>query len=81
MAYRIPTLEAALALKFAAMLSPNRTDKKKHYDAGDFIGMTATAETIDLEKLNELGELVYTGGGTELLERVRRARAGEKLDL
>ena len=36
---------------------------------------------IDATKLTHLGELAYAGGGTEILELVRRARAGEKLYL
>jgi len=36
---------------------------------------------IDLEKLAELGDLVYPGGGKEIVEKVRQVRAGEKLIL
>ncbi len=35
--HRIPDLEMALASKFAAMVSPNRTAAKKMMDASDFI--------------------------------------------
>jgi hypothetical protein len=38
-------------------------------------------ENIDLKKLSELGDFVYPDGGKELLEIVRRVRAGEKLQL
>ena len=34
--HRIPTLEAALVSKYAAILSPYRDREKKDYDAGDF---------------------------------------------
>jgi hypothetical protein len=34
---------------------------------------------IDLDKLASLGELVYGGGGKEIVEMVRRVRAKEKL--
>jgi hypothetical protein len=36
---------------------------------------------IDLEKLAELGDLVYPGGGKEIVEKVRQVRTGEKLML
>ena len=34
--HRIPTLEAALVAKYAAMVSPHRDAVKREYDAGDF---------------------------------------------
>ena len=37
--YRVPSLEMALAMKFAAMVSPNREDVKKIVDSHDFIVM------------------------------------------
>ena len=36
---------------------------------------------IDLAIAEELGEMIYPGGGKEFLEAVRRVRAGEKLIL
>ncbi len=77
--YCIPSLEMALALKFAPMTSLNRADLDKHQDAHDFIAIIRANPEIDLEKLAELGQLVYNGGGAEILEHVRRVRAGEKL--
>lgn len=77
----IPTLEMALAMKFAAMISLTRADYKKYRDASDFIRMVQVNETIDLEKLGELGEIVYPGGGKEVVEKVSQVRAGEKLRL
>jgi hypothetical protein len=79
--YRIPTLEMALALKFAPMTSPFREDQKKYQDAADFIALVKFNPTIDLRKLMHLGELVYSGGGAEIIEMVRRVRAGERLEL
>ena len=79
--YRIPTLEMALAMKFAPMVSLVRADEKKHLDAHDFITMVKVNPEIDLAKLEELGDLVYSGGGKEVLEKVRQIRAGEKLVL
>jgi len=79
--YRVPSLEMALVLKFAPMISLTRADKDKYQDAHDFILLVEKNPELDLEKLEKLGELVYNGGGKEVLEMVRRVRAGEKLKL
>jgi hypothetical protein len=79
--YRVPCLEMALAMKFAPMISLTREDEKKHLDAHDFILMVKANPEIDLGKLAELGQLVYNGGGQEVLELVRKVRAREKLVL
>jgi hypothetical protein len=80
-AVQIPNAEMALALKFAAMVNPNRPDDKKYIDAADFIRIVRQNPAIDSAKLPSLGELVYSGGGAEILELIRRVRAGEKLML
>jgi hypothetical protein len=79
--YSIPSLELALAMKFSAMISLTRADHKKLYDAGDFIRIVKANPDIDLEKLHALGQLVYNGGGAEVVEKVRQVRAGERLKL
>jgi hypothetical protein len=79
--YKIPSLEMALAMKFAAMISPNRADRDKFQDAHDFIAIVENNLDIDPEKLAPLGELVYSGGGAEIVEKVRQVRAGERLQL
>ncbi len=79
--YSIPSLEMALAMKFSAMISLTREDDKKHFDAGDFIRVVKANPDIDLVKLHALGQLVYNGGGAEIVEKVRQVRAGEKLRL
>ncbi len=71
----------ALAMKFAPMVSLNRADYKKYGDAGDFIRIVNVNPAINLEKLAELGDLVYRGRGKEIVEKVRQVRAGEKLRL
>jgi hypothetical protein len=78
---KIPSLEMALAMKFAPMISIVRADYKKYMDAADFIRIVNVNPEIDLTKLAELGELVYSGGGKEIVEKVRQVRAGEKLVL
>ncbi len=81
--YRIPTLEAALASKYGAMLSLGRDAGKRTVDAADFYfmvrhSMDAGREPIDLAKLTELGELVWPGGGgAELVRLVTDAQAGK----
>lgn len=77
--YEIPSLELALAMKFAAMISLTRSDDDKHTDASDFIKMVKANDEIDLTQLHALGQLVYNGGGDEVVEKVRQVRAGEKL--
>lgn len=81
LSYQIPSLEMALALKFAPMISLNRSEEKKYIDAHDFITIVKSNATIDVTKLAELGQLVYNGGGAEIVELVRKVRAGEKLVL
>lgn len=74
--HRVPDLEMALALKFAAMDSPNRKEIKKDQDAVDFDSMVAAhGEEIADDKLYSLGEMVKNGGGKEILKLVEAAKA------
>ncbi len=67
--HRIPIIEAACASKFAALVSPYRELEKKAYDAADLRSiMFLNKDTIDRSLLSLLGDLVYPGGGTEILE-------------
>ena len=79
--YKVPSLEMALALKFAPMVSLYRADDDKHVDATDFIRVVRQNPDIDLDKLSTLGELVYPGGGKEIIGLIRRVRAGEQITL
>jgi hypothetical protein len=79
--YRVPSLEMALACKFAPMVSLARGDAKKYQDAHDFIVMVRQNAAIAVEPLHHLAELIYPGAGDEIVEMVRKVRAGEKLDL
>jgi hypothetical protein len=80
--YRIPTLEAALANKYGAMLALNRDPGKRMVDAADFYFMVKHSmeqgrEPIDRVKLEALGEKVWPGGGgKEVLSLVDQVRAG-----
>ncbi len=79
--YLIPNLGYALACKFAAMVSPNRIERKKYLDASDFMAMVeSNASSIRLARLKRLGERVYPGGGAEILQLVEDAKAGRRLE-
>lgn len=77
--FLIPSLEMAVVMKFAPMVSPNRPQKDRFQDAHDFMHMIDSNPELDHEVLRELGEMVYAGRGAELLEMVRVVRAGEEL--
>jgi hypothetical protein len=79
--YRIPSLEMALALKFAAMISPYRHVDDKLQDAVDFRRIVNANPNVNAGKLAVLGALVYPDGGRKIVEMVRRVRAGERLEL
>ncbi len=77
---RIPVLEGVLAAKFAAMASFHRRTTDKLQDGADFMRIIDANEKIDLKLLNQLGDLVYPGGGEFLLKLVAEARAGRRLE-
>src|SRR5262249_23086263 len=75
--HRIPTLEVALACKFGAMTSTNRSERKKHLDAADLIAMVEHQfDRIERDVLFSLGEMVRDGGGRDILKMVEDIRAG-----
>ena len=77
---RIPVLEGVLAAKFCAMVSPLRRLADKQQDGVDFLRMVEANETVDDNLAEELGELVYAGGGKEILKLIADARAGKRLE-
>lgn len=78
----IPNLEMALVAKFAAMISPNRDYRKKLLDGADFMGIVQhSAKAINYAKLRRLGELVYRGGGTEIVKITNDVREGRRLEI
>lgn len=78
--HRIPDLEMALVSKFAAMVSPHRLQDKKMTDGGDFYNMVRTnSKRIKIRKLQKLAELVYPGGGKEVVNLVKDVRAGKSI--
>jgi hypothetical protein len=80
--HRIPSLEAALACKYAALVSENRIARKKALDEADFISMAVrNDEQIKTDVLFSLGEMARNGGGPEILRLVEDAKAGRRLTL
>jgi len=79
--HRIPTLEMALVMKFSAMTSLYRADADKYQDAHDLILMVQKNADVDEATLAGLASLVYPEGGKDILEMVRKVRAGEKLSV
>ena len=77
----VPLAEAALALKFASMISLTRASEDRHIDAHDFIRLAKHNAKMDRQKLAELGEIVYVGGGNELLKLVDDAQAGRQVSI
>jgi len=85
--YRIPSLEAALANKYGAMLTPTRRLEKRVLDVVDFRLMVLHSldegqHPIDLSTLAALGEKVWPGGGgDEILRLVELVKAGRSFNL
>jgi hypothetical protein len=85
--YRIPSLEAALANKYGAMLTLSRDAGKRLTDAGDFTKMVQHSmdegqKAIDHALLRELGEKVWPGGGgIELLGLIQLVMQGDVVNL
>ena len=75
----VPTVEAAIALKFAAAISPNRGDENRPQDRIDLLAIVRKHRQLDLGTLAELGDLVYPGGGVELQNFVRDVQAGKNV--
>jgi hypothetical protein len=76
----IPTLEGALAAKFAAMMSLNRKMLDKQQDGIDFARMIEANAEVNLGSVAELAELVFAGGGAFILKLIEDARAGRRLE-
>jgi hypothetical protein len=80
--HRIPTLEVALARKFGAMTSPNRSERKKHLDAADLIAMVEHQfDRIDRDVLFSLGEMIRDGGGPDILKLLDGIKAGRPISM
>ena len=78
---KIPTIEAAIALKFAASISPNRSDEDKSVDNADLMRLVRVHPKLDEKELHTLGELIYRGGGKELTAVVSDVKQGKAINL
>lgn len=70
-----------MALKFAASISPNRGDENKPIDTADLLRLVRSRNTIDDAALMKLGDLIYRGGGKELVSIITDIRSGKKVSL
>lgn len=76
--HRLPTLEAALASKYAAMISPHRDRDKKEYDAGDFRRLVrANRDRIRHADLRRLTALIWENGADEVERFIQTALSDE----
>lgn len=72
--HRLPTREAAMAAKYSAIVSPYREWTRKQQDAVDFRRIVLPRhDLVDREEAHRLGELIFPGGGEELLEFIQLA--------
>jgi hypothetical protein len=72
--HRLPTLEAALASKYAAMISPHRDRDKREYDAADFRRLVrSNRDRIRNDDLRRLAVLIWERGGEEIDQFIRTA--------
>jgi hypothetical protein len=72
--HRLPTLEAALVSKYAAMVSPHRDIEKRGYDAADFRRLVkANRDRIHNDDLRRLAGLVWEGGADEIVSFIEIA--------
>jgi hypothetical protein len=79
--YLIPSLEMAVALRFAPMMNLPWSDSDKYLYAHDFILMVKVNPDLNLTTLAKFGELAYAGGGKEIVEKVECVRTGKKFTL
>ena len=66
---------------FAASISPNRPDDDKAIDLADLLRLIRSDSKLDETILRQLGDLVYSGGGNELIAPVDDVRHGKGLSL
>jgi hypothetical protein len=75
--HRLPTVEAALVSKYAAMISPYRSSEKKHQDASDFINMAkANRGSVKIDELRRLANVVWETGADDVQRLFDKALAG-----
>lgn len=71
---RIPTPEAAIVAKYAALISPTRNPGKRMYDAGDLQNLIKTVHArLDVPRVQTLASEVWPGGSDEILRFIECA--------
>jgi hypothetical protein len=76
--HRIPTLDAALVSKYAAMVSPHRDRDKKEQDAVDFRRLCrANRGTINESALRRLAGMIWEGAADEIVRFVEVAQSDQ----
>lgn len=78
---KIPTIEAAIALKFAASISPNRGDESKSVDNADLLRLVRSKSKLNNKTLSALGNMIYPNGGKELVAIVSDIQNGKPVNL
>ncbi|QDS88928.1 hypothetical protein EC9_31230 [Rosistilla ulvae] len=79
---RLPSIEAAIVSKYAAMVSPHRIAEKKDIDSHDFRAMVRRhRDRLDIAKLQGLAADVWEGGDQEIVDFLDRAMDGRPLRL
>jgi hypothetical protein len=72
--HRLPTLEAALVSKYAAMVSPFRARDDKRQDSADFSRLVnANRDRIRIDDLRRLAHLIWEGGADEIVSFIEIA--------
>jgi hypothetical protein len=79
---RYPTVEAALASKYAALVSPNRSREKKEQDAVDFRKIVrASHQLVNRDLLHGLGNQIWEKGGDEVLKFIELTLTDQALPI
>src|SRR5207248_8987269 len=77
--FRVPSLEMALVLTYVPMMTLPRHAPEKYLNAHDFIRAAGANLDVDLKKMASIAAVVCPGSRDDLLEKIKRARAGEPL--
>jgi hypothetical protein len=75
---RIPTIEAAIVLKYAAIISPHRDIENREYDSGDLRRLVkSNYDDIDQAVVEKLANQVWEHGSQDIRRFIERALAGQ----
>ncbi len=78
---KIPILEAAIVLKFAACISPNRPEEDKLVDQADLIQLIKSNNNLNKKIVSTLSESIYTGGSNELMQVIEDVLNNKAINL